>query len=67
MISSAAGTVIALGSAGTLLTVSAGSGPSLVGIGNAAAPSAANAVAPYELISLYGLSLGPQTPLGVDD
>jgi hypothetical protein len=56
--------VTALGNAGTLLTASPGQGPSLVGVGNAAGNSVSNAIAPYELISLYGLGIGPQTTAG---
>ena len=58
------GGVTALGAAGALLTASLGQGPSLVGVGNAASLGVSNAVAPYELISLYGLSLGPPAPAG---
>jgi uncharacterized protein (TIGR03437 family) len=58
------GGVTAMGNAGTLLTASPGQGPSLVGVGNAAGNSVSNAIAPYELISLYGLGIGPQTPAG---
>jgi len=58
------GSVTAMGASGTLLTASPGQGSSLVGIGNAAALSVSVAVAPYELVSLYGLGLGPQTPAG---
>jgi uncharacterized protein (TIGR03437 family) len=56
------GTEIALGLSGSLLTVSPGAGPSLVGIENAAATHVSPAVAPYELISLYGIGIGPSTP-----
>jgi uncharacterized protein (TIGR03437 family) len=35
-----------------------------VGVGNAAGNSVSNAIAPYELISLYGLGIGPQTTAG---
>jgi uncharacterized protein (TIGR03437 family) len=55
--------VTSLGGTGALLTASPGSGPSLVGISNSAGSTVSNAVAPYELISLYGLGLGPQTPM----
>jgi uncharacterized protein (TIGR03437 family) len=54
--------ITALGPTGALLTATPGTGPSLVSIGNSASLAAASAVAPYELVSLYGLSLGPQTP-----
>jgi uncharacterized protein (TIGR03437 family) len=56
--------VTAMGPSGTLLTVSPGQGPSLVGVGNSAGLTVSNTVAPYELVSLYGFGLGPQTPVG---
>lgn len=56
------GTVIALGSAASLLIASPGQGPSLVGVANSAATKVSNAVAPYELVSLYGIGIGPATP-----
>ncbi|HTS49682.1 MAG TPA: SBBP repeat-containing protein [Bryobacteraceae bacterium] len=55
---------IALGSASSLLLVGPAAGPSLAGIANAAASTVSNAVAPYELISLYGIDIGPTPPLG---
>ena len=58
------GAPIALGSASSLLSVGPAPGPSLVGVANSAAPTVSNAVAPYELISLYGIDLGPTPPLG---
>jgi uncharacterized protein (TIGR03437 family) len=62
MVLTAAG-AIALGDAGSLLTVSSGSQPSLVGIGNTAAGSVSGAVAPYELVSLYGIDIGPSSAM----
>ncbi len=56
------GSVTALGTAGALLTVSPGQGPSLLGIGNSASLWVSNAVAPYELISIFGSGLGPASP-----
>ncbi len=53
----------ALGSTGALLTASPGQSPSLTGIVNSAGFATSDEVAPYELISIYGLSIGPQTPL----
>jgi len=55
--------VTSLGSTGALLTASPGQGPSLVSIANSAGSSITNAVAPYELISLYGLNIGPPAPV----
>jgi uncharacterized protein (TIGR03437 family) len=62
MILTGAGTV-ALGSGGSLLTVSSGSQPSLVGIGNASAGSVSGAVAPFEFVSLYGIDIGPSSAM----
>ena len=56
----AAGPVV-LGSGGSLLLP--GTGPtSLAGIANSGADHVAPFVAPYDLISLYGVNLGPSTP-----
>jgi uncharacterized protein (TIGR03437 family) len=62
MVLTGAGT-IALGYGGSLLTVSSGSQPSLVGIENAASGSVSGAVAPFELVSLYGIDIGPSTAM----
>jgi uncharacterized protein (TIGR03437 family) len=58
------GAPIVLGSASSLLLVGSAPGPSLAGIANSAAPTVSNAVAPYELISLYGIDIGPTPPQG---
>ncbi len=55
--------VTSLGSTGALLTASPGEGPSLVGLSNSAGSAITNVVVPYELISLYGLNIGPPTPV----
>jgi uncharacterized protein (TIGR03437 family) len=57
-----AGAVDVLGTSGTLLISSAAAGPSLLGIAEAVSSATANAVAPRELISLFGLGIGPFTP-----
>lgn len=62
IVESNAGTTIALGLAASLVTVSNGSGPSLLGVANAAGSSASPSIAPLELISLYGINIGPSTP-----
>jgi uncharacterized protein (TIGR03437 family) len=51
--------VTALGASGSLLTVSQGSAPSLVAVTNSAGGAVSSALAPRELISLYGLGIGP--------
>ena len=58
----AANGVTSLGSTGALLTASPGRGPSLVSIANSAGSTISDAIAPYELISLSGLDIGPPTP-----
>ena len=59
------GTPTALGFSGSLLLVESSQGPSLVGIANSAASVVvSNAVAPDELISLYGIDIGPGSPVG---
>ena len=58
------GAPIALGPASSLLLVEPAPGPSLAGIANSAASAVSNAVAPYELISLYGIDIGPTPPQG---
>lgn len=63
IVASGAGTTAALGTAGSLLTATGATGPSLVGVVNSAAFAVSNAVAPYELISLYGDGLGPVSPV----
>lgn len=62
ILETSAGTTVALGSAASLLTVSSGAGFSLIAVTNAAASDVSSAIAPTELISLYGISLGPSTP-----
>ena len=56
------GSIVALGAAASLLTVTAGAGPSIVGIVNSAGSSVSPAVAPKELISIYGIDIGPSPP-----
>ena len=58
------GTKIALGPMDALLTVSPGQGPSLVGMANSAASQVSPVFATFELISLYGIGIGPSTPIG---
>jgi uncharacterized protein (TIGR03437 family) len=59
-------TVAVLGPAGSILLTTPASGPSLIGVANSAASSVSNAVVPLELISLYGIGLGPAAPLGAE-
>jgi uncharacterized protein (TIGR03437 family) len=59
-----ASSVTSLGASGELLTASPGQGASLVGIVNSAGFVVSKAVAPYELVSFYGLGIGPQTQMG---
>ena len=54
--------VTAIGYARTFLTVSPAEGASLIAVENSGGFSVSNAIAPYELVSLVGLGIGPQTP-----
>lgn len=64
------GNVVVLGLSGSLLTVGSGPyvkslapGPALLGVASSAGFQVSGQVAPYELISLYGDSIGPSTPV----
>src|SRR5262249_54719443 len=50
---------LSTGSAGGILTIAPGAGPSLLGIANTAATHVSTTVAPGELVSLYGIGIGP--------
>jgi uncharacterized protein (TIGR03437 family) len=56
------GTIVALGNQGSVL-LSTSSGPSIVGIANAAGPAVSPSISPVEIVSIYGYNLGPSTPL----
>jgi uncharacterized protein (TIGR03437 family) len=58
--------VLTLGSSGEVLDWFFGdtSGPSLVGVANAAATSVSGRVAPGEIVSIYGVRLGPTPGVG---
>jgi beta-propeller repeat-containing protein len=58
------GTVVTLGRSGSLLIAGSAQGPSLVGVTNSAAHGVSGAVPSLELISFYGVGLGPANPLG---
>jgi len=60
---SAAGTVTTLGSSGSLLISSGAAGPSLLGVAPSPAFTTGNSVAPRELITLYGIAIGPSAPI----
>ena len=57
------GSPVILGNAGFLTLASSSGGPSLLGVANAAGSAASGWIAPAELVSFYGLGLGPSTPL----
>ncbi len=57
------GSPAALGSAGSLLLDLPAQPASLVGIANSAGIQVSSGVAPYELVSLYGVGLGPANAL----
>jgi uncharacterized protein (TIGR03437 family) len=58
------GSPAALGSAGSLLLNLPGQPASFVGISNSAGIQVSSKVAPYELVSLFGIGLGPAKALG---
>jgi uncharacterized protein (TIGR03437 family) len=58
------GSPAALGGAGSLLLNSPGQPASLVGVANSAGIHVSSNVAPYELVSFYGVALGPAKALG---
>jgi uncharacterized protein (TIGR03437 family) len=60
----AAGTFVTVGQSGSLWIESSSSGGSLLEVGNAASGPVSGLVAPSELISLYGVGIGPAAPLG---
>jgi uncharacterized protein (TIGR03437 family) len=53
----------AVGPSGALWIETANSGPSLLAITNSSNGQSVTAVVPFELLTLYGIGLGPQTPL----
>jgi uncharacterized protein (TIGR03437 family) len=55
----AGGAVLALGTGNSVLVTTAGQGASLAGIANSAGSAVSNVVAPDEIISLYGVGIGP--------
>jgi uncharacterized protein (TIGR03437 family) len=57
------GAVVTLGANGSLIIGVPENGPSIIGVGNSASLSVSGYVAPDELISLYGVGLGPATPM----
>ncbi|HLK22014.1 MAG TPA: SBBP repeat-containing protein, partial [Bryobacteraceae bacterium] len=54
---------LSVGAAGGILSVAPGAGPSLLGIVNSAATHVSTTVAPGELVSLYGIGIGPAVPV----
>jgi uncharacterized protein (TIGR03437 family) len=54
---------VALGKSGSTLIPTPGAPASLAGTANSAGPTASGAVAPNELVSFYGVGLGPSTGL----
>jgi uncharacterized protein (TIGR03437 family) len=64
VVATAQGAIVTLGEAGSVLIATPGQGPSLVGVANSAGSQVSGAVAPLELVSFYGVGLGPANPLG---
>jgi uncharacterized protein (TIGR03437 family) len=58
------GTIVALGSTGSLLISSSAPGPSLMGIAGSAMTTISTALCARELISLYGIDIGPANAFG---
>jgi uncharacterized protein (TIGR03437 family) len=58
-----AGSFVSLGSSGALWIETTASGPSLLAMSNAASGPVSGLVAPMELISIYGIGIGPQAAL----
>jgi len=58
------GSPAALGSAGSLLLDLPGQPASLVGVANSAGIQVSSDVAPYELVSFFGVGIGPANSLG---
>jgi uncharacterized protein (TIGR03437 family) len=56
------GGVATLGASGSLLLGDLAQAPSLLGVSNSAATRVSGIVAPLELVSLYGIGIGPSTP-----
>jgi uncharacterized protein (TIGR03437 family) len=56
------GGVATLGASGSLLLGGLAQAPSLLGVSNSAATRVSGIVAPLELVSLYGIGIGPSTP-----
>lgn len=54
--------VVTLGASGSLLLGGVAQAPSLLGVSNSAATRVSGIVAPLELVSLYGIGIGPSTP-----
>jgi uncharacterized protein (TIGR03437 family) len=61
LVLTAAGNFVSLGPSGSVWIETAASGPSLLAIGNAANGPVSGLVAPAEIISLYGVGIGPST------
>ena len=56
--------VVSLGTSGSLLIGGSLNAPSLVGLTNSAGTFVSGTIAPLELVSLYGVGLGPSPALG---
>jgi uncharacterized protein (TIGR03437 family) len=58
------GSPVVLGTAGSLLLELPGQPASLVGVANSAGVQVSSYIAPYELVSFYGIGLGPAQSIG---
>jgi uncharacterized protein (TIGR03437 family) len=59
------GAIMTLGAAGSILPVPQNQSTALFGVANAAGSQVSGIVAPYELVSFYGIGLGPAIPLNM--
>jgi uncharacterized protein (TIGR03437 family) len=55
--------VFSLGTSGSLLIGNSATAPSLLGVANSTGSRVSGSVAPLQLVSFYGVGLGPATPL----
>jgi uncharacterized protein (TIGR03437 family) len=60
----AEGGVATVGSGAALLTGQPGNGPSIMGVAASVAYNVSDITAPYQLLSIYGINIGPANALG---
>jgi uncharacterized protein (TIGR03437 family) len=65
LVITAQGAIMTLGPAGSILPAPQNQSTALFGVANAAGSQVSGIVAPYELVSFYGIGLGPAIPLNM--